>query len=241
MTATGKKRALITGGTGGLGSRLAARLYENGYRVAINFHRDRAGAERLVSEMGGGAFAVKADVGDPGQVEDMARAVKDRWGGLDALVNCAGITKDALLVKLQPASWDEVIRTNLTGVFNTIKAFAPIMAESGGGHIINISSYSGLKGKKGQSAYSASKAALIGLTVSAAAELGRHSIRVNAVLPGYMPTRMGENAEAAMNRAREDSFLGRLSDPEEAASFITLLAGMECVTGQVYPIESRVF
>ncbi len=240
MAGTGRT-ALITGGTGGLGSRLAARLSGAGYRVAINFHTDREGAERLAKEIGGGAIAFQADVGDPAQVEGMARVVAGRWGGLDVLVNCAGITKDALLVKLRSGQWDEVLRTNLTGVFNTIRAFAPMMIEAGSGHIINISSYSGVKGKKGQAAYSASKAALIGLTASAAAELGRHNVQVNAVLPGYMPTRMGADARAAMDRAMEESFLGRLSDPEEAASFIAALAGMRCVTGQVYPVESRIF
>ncbi len=240
MSGTGRT-ALITGGTGGLGSRLAARLAEKGYSVAINFHRDKEGAERLLKEIGGGAICLQADVGDQGQVEEMARTVRSRWGGLDALINCAGITRDTLLVKLQASLWDEVIRTNLTGAFNTIKAFAPLMIEAGSGHIINISSYSGMKGKKGQAAYSASKAALAGLTVSAAAELGRYNISVNAVLPGFMPTRMGASAEAAMKKAREDSFLGTLSDIEEAAFFIVELAGMKCVTGQVYPIESRVF
>ncbi len=240
MTGSGKT-ALITGGTGGLGSRLAIRLSGSGYRVAINFHTDRERAEKLAERIGGGAIAIQADVGDPAQVDAMALAVAGRFGRLDALINCAGITMDALLVKQRSVQWDEVMRTNLTGAFNTMRALVPVMTGAGGGHIINISSYSGVKGKKGQAAYSASKAALIGLTVSAAAELGRHNIQVNAVLPGYMPTRMGADAKAAMERAREESFLGRLSDPEEAASFIAALAGMRCVTGQVYAVESRVF
>ncbi|MDA8085410.1 MAG: SDR family NAD(P)-dependent oxidoreductase [Nitrospiraceae bacterium] len=231
---------LITGGTGGLGSAMAVTLVRAGYRVAVNFHNDRAGAERLTEAMGASAIALQADVGVYEEVNSMAEALRRRWGRLDALINCAAITRDALLVRHSPAKWDEVIRVNLTGAFNAIRAFAPLMAEGGGGHIINISSYSGLKGKRGQAAYSASKAALIGLTIGAAAELGAHNIRVNAVLPGYMPTRMGAAAAAAMREAEKESLIGRLSDPGEAASFIAGLLEMKCVTGQVFSVESRI-
>ena len=235
-----RKTALVTGGAGGLGSALAATLGREGYGVAVNFHKDRAGVERLVKELGPSAIALQADVGVLEEVRGMAEALRARWGRLDALINCAAIAKDNLLVKLSPEEWDEVIRVNLTGIFNAIKAFAPLMAEGGGGHIINVSSYSGLKGKRGQAAYSASKAAVLGLTFGAAAELGRHNIRVNAVLPGYMPTRMGAAAAGAMQRAEKESLIGRLSDPAEAAVFIAGLLEMESVTGQVYSIESRI-
>ncbi|MDA8089788.1 MAG: SDR family NAD(P)-dependent oxidoreductase [Nitrospiraceae bacterium] len=237
-----KKTALITGGTGGLGKSLAVRLAGKGYRVAINFYKDSTGAKNLVAGLCGEAAAFQADVGDIEQVRGMARKIADRWGSrLHVLINCAGITRDALLIKTGAASWDDVIRTNLTGPFNTIKTFAPMIMEAGGGHIINISSYSGMKGKKGQASYSASKAALTGLTISAAAELGRYNIRVNAVLPGFMPTRMGAEADGAIRKAKEDSFIGKLSDPDEAACFIADLAEMNFVTGQVFPVESRVF
>lgn len=234
-----RKTALVTGATGGLGSALALELGFVGYKVALNFHKDRAGAERLAEKLGAAALALQADVGRYEEVQSMAAVVRERWGRLDALINCAGITGDALLMKLPPAVWDEIINVNLTGAFNTIRAFAPLMADGGGGHIINISSYSGVKGKRGQAAYSASKAALIGLTIGAAAELGRYNILVNAVLPGYMPTRMGAAAPKAMENAERESLIGRLSSPEEAASFITCLLRMKCATGQIYPIESR--
>lgn len=109
-----------------------------------------------------------------------------------------------------------------------------------GGHIINISSYSGLKGKEGQAAYSASKAALLGLTKTAALELAVNNIRVNAVLPGYMPTGMGLGAGAALDRAKNDSLLKVLSDPKEVAKFIIHLAGMENITGQIFCLDSRI-
>ncbi|MDA8387111.1 MAG: SDR family NAD(P)-dependent oxidoreductase [Nitrospiraceae bacterium] len=240
-TAPVQRGVLITGGAGGLGSALALRLTDEGYRVAINFRGGGAAAERLTRKLGASALALRADVGDPGEMYAAAEALRAGWGRLEALINCAGIARDALLVKLEPEEWDEVIRVNLTGAFNAIRSFAPLMTGPGGGHIINVSSYSGLKGKRGQAAYSASKAALIGLTLGAAAELGGRNIRVNAVLPGYMPTRMGAAAPGAMREAEKDSLLGRLSGAEEAASFIAGLLRMECITGQVYPVESRAF
>ncbi|MDA8168240.1 MAG: SDR family NAD(P)-dependent oxidoreductase [Nitrospiraceae bacterium] len=235
-----EKTVLITGGTGGLGGRLALRLHEEGYNVAINFRNNELEAKRLLKHMGESALAIKGDIGDFESVKAMAGTVFEKWGSLDALVNCAGITRDCLLVKLQPAQWDEVINVNLNGPFNTIKVFLPLLINAGGGHIVNVSSFSGLRGKRGQAAYSASKSALLGLTYGAAAELGKYNIRVNAVLPGYMPTKMGAGAADAMEKAKTDSALGKLSDPSEAASFIAWLLKAECITGQVFSVESRI-
>ena len=137
------------------------------------------------------------------------------------------------------AEWDEVIRTNLTGCFTMIRAAAPLMIKSGGGHILNISSQAGLKGRTGQAAYSASKAGLVGLTISAAHELAEQNIRVNAVVPGYMSTGMGAAAITAMKQAVEESVMKALSEPSEVARCITVLAGMEYITGQVLSLDSR--
>jgi len=131
------------------------------------------------------------------------------------------------------------MRVNLKGCFNTIQAFSPLMAESGGGHIINISSRAGLMGNAGQAAYSASKAALLGLTLSAAAELGPMNIRVNALLPGYMPTDMGKGSPQAMEKAARESYLSRLASPAEATSFVLWLSGTENITGQIFTLDSR--
>ena len=186
----------------------------------------------------GRSFAVRADVSDSTQVAEMAAAIKERFGNLDVLVNNAGIASDALLVKTTDEDWDAVLATNLKGCFNTVRALAPIM--NVGAHIVNVSSWSGLKGKPGQAAYSASKAAIIGLTRTLARELGPEGIRVNALLPGYMPTEMGGAASDAMNAAIKASALGRLSDPEDAASFVLWLVGTSSVTGQVFTLDSRV-
>ncbi len=170
----------------------------------------------------------------------MADAVYRKWGRIDVLINNAGITKDSLMIKLKEAEWDEILRVNLKGCFNTIKTFSHGMISSGGGHIINISSYSGVKGKEGQAAYSASKSAMLGLTYTAARELAGYNIMVNALLPGYMQTEMGVAAKKAMERAKEQSITGALSNPEEVAGFVAYLIKTENITGQVFSLDSRI-
>lgn len=179
-------------------------------------------------------------MGDAKQVEEMADAVYRKWGRVDVLINNAGITKDSLLIKLKEAEWDEILRVNLKGCFNTIKMFSHAMINSGRGHIINISSYSGIKGREGQAAYSASKAALLGLTYTAARELAGYNIRVNALLPGYMQTEMGVAAKEAMERAKKESVTGSLSNPAEVAEFVSYLIKTENITGQVFSLDSRI-
>jgi NAD(P)-dependent dehydrogenase (short-subunit alcohol dehydrogenase family) len=126
---------------------------------------------------------------------------------------------------------------NVKGAFNVMKACVPLMKN--GGHVVNISSYSGLKGKKGQAAYSASKAALLGLTKTAACELAPGNIRVNAVMPGYMPTGMGTAAYDAVEQAKAESLLNCLSDPREMAQFIAWLVTTKTITGQTFVFDSR--
>ena len=160
---------------------------------------------KVADEIASDTLLIKADVGDIKHVEKMAEAVYEKWGRVDVLINNAGITKDSLMIKLKEEEWDEVLRVNLKGCCNTIRAFSRFMIKSGGGHIINISSYSGLKGREGQAAYSASKAAVLGLTYTAAKELAEYNIRVNALLPGYMQTEMGKASEKAMTTAKMES------------------------------------
>lgn len=229
---------LITGGTGGLGREVVSAFYENGCRIVINYFESEMSADKLALLMNDKAISVKADVRRFEEVLRMAEFVREKWGRVDVLINNAGIAKDAILIKQSEDDWDRVLAVNLRGAFNCIKACAPLMKK--GGHIINISSYSGLKGKKGQTAYSASKAALLGLTKTAAIELAKHRIRVNAVLPGYMPTKMGIKAGESLTRAKEASLLNTLSDPKEAARFIVYLAGTENITGQIFCLESRI-
>ena len=235
-----EKVVFVTGGTGGFGAALVHLLAGNGSKVGFSWLKNKKRACALEEAWPGRAEAVRADVSDFENARAMAKFISDKWGRLDALINCAGITRDGLLVKTSVSDWQEVMDVNLKGVFNCVKACLPLLIDSGGGHIINISSYSGVKGKKGQAAYSASKAALIGLTVGAAAELGQYGIRVNAVLPGYLPTGMGPAAGEAMEKAKQASMLGVLSFPEDAARIVAGLLETSSITGQVFPVESRV-
>lgn len=231
--------AVVTGGTGGLGSRIVAALCSRGFRVAVNCLRSDGRIDGLRERFGEMICPVKADVSDSRDVDRMASVIRALGDRLSVLINNAAITRDALLVNQKEEEWDVVMGVNLKGVFNCMRAFAPSMEE--GGHIVNISSYAGLKGKRGQAAYSASKAALIGITRTAARELATHHIRVNAVVPGYLPTTMGLAARRAMESAVEESLLKRLTEPDEVVRFIMYLITTESVTGQVFCLDSRIF
>jgi len=232
--------ALITGASRGLGRQTAITLSANGYSVAVNYASSDKEAEDLIKTIGNNSIALKADVGDSKQVRAMADKIKKEFGRLDVIINNAGITKDNLLLKQTEQEWDSVIRTNLRGCFNVIKTLSPLIIQSGGGHILNISSYSGIKGKAGQAAYSASKAAILGLTASAAHELSEYNIRVNAVLPGYMMTEMGAMALKAAENARGESILNKLSQPQEVAEFILYVVKTQNISGQVFSLDSRI-
>ncbi|MEC4675776.1 MAG: SDR family NAD(P)-dependent oxidoreductase [Nitrospirota bacterium] len=232
--------ALVTGAAGGLGKYIALALSKNRYSVVVNYRSSGDAARSILDTMDKDSFAVKADVRSSEDVEAMADRIDSRLGRLDVIINNAGVTKDSLLLKQTEREWDEITGANLKGCFNLIKIMAPIMIRSGGGHIVNISSYSGIKGKSGQAAYSASKAALLGLTVTAAHELAEYNIRVNALLPGYMATGMGMKAGRAMESARESSIIKRLSDPGDTAEFILYLLKTENITGQVFSLDSRI-
>ncbi|MDA8084326.1 MAG: SDR family oxidoreductase [Nitrospiraceae bacterium] len=235
-----KKVALITGASRGLGRTIALTLARQGYAIGVNYLSSSAEAEEVARLSGNGSCAIRADVGDAGQVAGMAAEIERRFGRLDAVINNAGISRDALLVRQTEEDWDSVVRTNLSGCLHVIRQVAPLMVRSGGGHIVNIASHSGMRGKAGQAAYSASKAALLGLTVCTAVELGESDIRVNAVMPGYLDTGMGGAAAAARQEAIKRSLLGSLSSAEEAAGFIAWLLTTSCITGQVFSLDSRI-
>lgn len=234
------KVAVITGASRGLGREVALTLGKSGYKIAVNYLASEKEAMKVADEIATDALLIKSDVGDIKQAEKLAEAVYEKWGRVDVLVNNAGIAKDSLMIKLKEEEWDEVLRVNLKGCCNTIRAFSYFMIKSGGGHIINISSYSGLKGREGQAAYSASKAAVLGLTYTAAKELAEYDIRVNALLPGYMQTEMGKASEAAIAVARNESIAGKLSSPKDAAGFIVYLLKTDNITGQVFCLDSRI-
>jgi len=229
---------VITGATGGLGTELVRAYIRAGCLVFGIYHSSEIQACSLMTKWPEQVRMVRADIRCRCQLEDAAQKLRLLWSRVDILIHNAGIMHDALLIRQREEQWDDVMSVNLTGAFHALRIFAAFMDK--GGHVVNISSYSGLKGKRGQAAYSASKAALFGLTRTAAAEFGQLGVCVNAVLPGYLPLGMGPKAAEAALEAQSDSMLGRLSDPVEVAEFICHLTRMRSVTGQIFCLDSRI-
>ncbi|MBI5192490.1 MAG: SDR family NAD(P)-dependent oxidoreductase [Nitrospirae bacterium] len=238
------KVVLITGASRGLGRLLALRFAEAGCRVVINYLKSKEAAVETADEIinkGGEAVVCYADVGCADDVNSMIESIVQRWGAIGILINNAGKSRDNLLMNVKTDEWEDVLRTNLTGTFNTMRAAADVMIKNGTGHIINISSYSGIKGRAGQSAYAASKAGLIGLTKSAALELGSYGIQVNAVIPGFLNTDMtADLTEPIRGNIISSNILQREQDMEEVADFIYNLSTMKNVSGQVFNLDSRI-
>jgi 3-oxoacyl-[acyl-carrier protein] reductase len=235
--------ALVTGARRGLGQAIAVALARAGARVAINDIADGAHEAQAVAEQirgdGGQALVVAADITDPAQVQAMVEAVLAQAGGLDILINNAGITRDSLLVRMSDDDWRQVIDINLGGAFRCTRAVARHMLKHGGA-IVNVSSVVGVMGNAGQANYAASKAGLIGLTKSCARELGPRGVRVNAIAPGFIESAMTQ-ALPPEARARWLSQipLGRAGTPQEVAAVTVFLASPAAayVTGQVLCID----
>jgi 3-oxoacyl-[acyl-carrier protein] reductase len=239
-----KRVVIVTGGARGLGRNIALKFGKAGDRVVVNYVSRAQDAAAVVDEIvraGGEAVSCRADVRIAEQVETMIDDSTKRWGRLDVLVNNAGITKDRLMLRLPEQDWDSVLDTNLRGAFHCIRAASRIMSNQREGHIVNISSIAGVQGRAGQAPYAASKAGLIGLTKAAAKELGGFNIKVNAVLPGYLPTEMGRSIpDAIYERVLHENALNRVSDPREVAEFIHHLSRMNNVSGQIFNLDSRI-
>lgn len=187
------KVALVTGASRGIGRSIALQLAEEGYNVAINYAGNKEKAEEVVNqikEKGVEAFAIQANVSNPDEVKAMIKEVVNQFGSVDVLVNNAGITRDNLLMRMKEQEWDDVIDTNLKGVFNCIQKVTPQMLRQKGGRIINLTSIVGAVGNPGQINYVASKAGVIGMTKTAARELASRQITVNAVAPGFIVSDM---------------------------------------------------
>jgi 3-oxoacyl-[acyl-carrier protein] reductase len=231
---------LVTGSSRGLGKSVALLFGNKGHKVVIHYRNDITNAEQVAGSVKE-SLVLKADVANYTEIESLVDSVIGKWGRIDVLVNNAGITKESLLIKTSGDDFDEVINTNLKGSFNFIRTVGYHMMNQKSGHIINISSYAGIKGKEGLSAYSVSKAGLIGLTKSCAKELGPYNVMVNAVLPGYMLTDMGmESSPQGKDTALKESIIKEFTDPDKVAGFIAYLSETKGVTGQVFNLDSRV-
>ena len=236
--------ALVTGASRGIGRALALAFARKKYRVALNYVHSKEKAEdaaKAAAAAGAETLVLKADVGDSFQVQKMVRSVAQKWGRIDVLVNNAGVTRDRTILKMSDEEWNEVLRVDLTGAFWCLRECAKIMARQKDGSIVNISSIVGVRGSVGNSNYAAAKAGLLGLTKSAAKEMGRFNVRVNAILPGFHLTDMGAAVWGKYEeRIRAEHSLGRLTDLEELAEFAVVIAAQRSASGQVFNFESRI-
>jgi len=233
-----KRIALVTGGARGIGYAIACKLAADGCAVVISDIMGEVADEaaaKLVAD-GAEAYSVSGDVSKVDDVERMFAQALEKYGKIDILINNAGVTRDNLLLRLEEKDWDLVLDVNLKGSFLCTKAASRIMMKNRWGRIINISSVVGVMGNAGQANYSASKAGIIGLTKSAAKELGGRNITVNAVAPGYIQTEMTEKLpQAAKDGFLEKIPLKRPGTPGDVAAVVSFLASdaAEYITGQV--------
>ena len=237
------KTAVITGGVRGIGRAVAEEFCRCGADVVLCYRSNDEAAERAKTELsayGTRVCLMKGDVADPAFADRVTASAKEQFGRVDILVNNAGITNDKLLMRMSGEDFTKVIDTNLTGSFYFLKAAAALMIKQRSGRIINLSSIAGVKGHPGQINYSASKAGVIGMTMSAAKEQGRRGITVNAIAPGVIDTEMTQVLTDAQKEAMVGSVsLGRMGRPEEIAATAAFLAsdGAAYITGQTIVVD----
>jgi 3-oxoacyl-[acyl-carrier protein] reductase len=235
--------ALVTGGSGGIGRAVVESLARAGTAVAVHYSCNGASAEEATQcarALGVESMAFQADVSDASQVDALVAAVMEQMGGLDVLVNNAGIARDNLLVRMKDDEWDAVLNTNLKGAFHCARAAARHMLRRRWGRIINITSVVGIIGNPGQANYCASKAGLIGLTKALAKELAPRGITVNAVAPGFIATEMTASlAEEVRQRMLQAIPLGFFAEPKDVAAAVAFLASEEAryITGHVLQVD----
>jgi len=233
------KVAVVTGGTRGIGFATAAALAEAGATVVIT-GRDRETAEKRAAELGERGHGVALDVTDSAAVKDVFKAIAKEHGRIDVLVASAGILEGGLIGMLTDDHVTRTLTTNVAGTISTVQAAARAMMRKRTGSIVLLGSIVGERGNAGQMVYAASKAALVAAAKSAAKELGRHGIRVNAVAPGVIATDLiSEQSDEVLERVKGDTALGRLGTAEEVAKVIRFLASDDAsfVTGQVLGID----
>ena len=236
------KVALVTGATRGIGRAIALKFAENGANVAFTYLSSSAAAESLVAEieaLGVRGVAYASNAADFDGAHKVVESVLAEFGQIDILVNNAGQTKDGLMVRMSEEQWDSIINTNLKSAFNFTQAVSMPMARRRAGSIINISSVVGTNGNAGQCNYAASKAGLIGLTMSLAKEMGARGIRCNAIAPGFIATDMTDKLNDSVKEAIVSSVsLGRMGNADEIANVALFLASdmSSYITGEVIKV-----
>lgn len=237
------KTAIVTGGSRGIGRAIALKLADLGANIVINYTSSPDKAEAVVEEikeLGREAIALKADVSNGEEVKNLIKEVEKKFDTIDLLINNAGITKDALFIRMKEEDWDRVLDINLKGTYNCTKAVTRKMMKQKSGKIVNLTSVVGVTGNAGQANYAASKAGVIGFTKSVAKELGVKGINVNAVAPGFIQTDM---TDVLSDDIKENLMtqipMKRLGSPEEVADVVAFLCTEESkyITGQVIHID----
>ncbi len=233
------KTVVVTGGSRGIGRAIALEFAKCGDNIAVIYSGNREKAEETVKECleyGKGAKAYCCQVESLDDCGETVKAIIEDFGGIDVLVNNAGITRDSLMLRMKEEDFERVIDVNLKGAFNMIKSCYSHFMKKRGGKIINISSVSGIMGNAGQANYSASKAGIIGLTKSVARELAGRNVCCNAIAPGFIETDMTESFKDRPE-ILEEIPLGRMGKPEEVASLAVFLSGNDYITGEVIRID----
>lgn len=237
------KVAVVTGASRGIGRAIALKLADEGAKVVVNYSGSQAKAEEVVAairEAGGEALAIQASVAKSDEVATLMDAAVKTFGSLDILVNNAGITRDNLLMRMKENEWDDVMDTNLKGVFLCTKAVTRQMMKQRAGRIINISSIVGVAGNAGQANYVAAKAGVIGLTKTTAKELASRNILVNAIAPGFIETEMTAELPEDLKQGMLTQIpLAKLGQPEDIAKAVVFLASEDAnyMTGQTLHID----
>jgi 3-oxoacyl-[acyl-carrier protein] reductase len=239
------KNAIVTGGSQGIGAAISLDLAREGANVCLTYRKHKAEAEKYAEEivgMGRKALCVKCDISSYSDAERVVKETLDAFGGLDILVNNAGMNWDGVCWKMTEEQWDSVISVNLKGYFNFTRQAAPLFKEQKYGKIINVTSINGLRGKFGQSNYSASKAGIVGYTKAVAKELGAFGVNVNAVAPGLIETPMlrdSESRDKIVDMAMAEIVLKRVGVPEDIAYLTSFLASDKSrhITGDVIKVD----
>ena len=236
------KTAVVTGAAQGIGKEIACSLAKEGANVVVSDidieHAEQTAAK--IKKMGRETLVIKADVSVPEEAANIVEETIDKLGGLDILINNAGITRDGFVLRMKSEDWDKVLAINLNGTFNCIKAAAKVMLKQRKGRIVNMASIIGLIGNAGQANYAASKAGVIALTKSCAKEFGSRGITVNAIAPGFISTRMTEVLKDDIKQTMLGNIpLGRFGLPTDVANLVLFLVSDESnyITGQVINVD----
>lgn len=238
-----KGTVLITGASRGIGRAAASAFAKEGYSVAVNYNKSEEKAQSLCRELCGygvTAGAYRADVSDKAAVTEMIRRIESEFGGIDVLVNNAGIAEQALFTDITEEMWDRMFAVNVKGAYNCAQAVLPGMIREKRGRIVNVSSMWGISGASCEVHYSASKAALIGFTKALSKEVGLSGITVNCVAPGVIKTEMNAMlTEETLAALKDETPLNRIGTPEDAAEAILFLASEKAgfITGQVLSVD----